>query len=196
MAVFGKLSRYRQVPDVTAPDARGRQVSAKDVRALPEVAGTFTHTIQEGDRLDQLAWTYYGQPLQFWRICDANPEFLSPLALIGQEPLATTRFPITGPPGEPVWSAALAALAEQVGVDGVVVEDGVTLGQERRTVDGQDVTMTAERHTRALLVTYNRVNVDPIVLAAVIKGAGLQVGTFSDSGQVGRPIIVPIAPGG
>ena len=30
------------------------------------------HTVVQGDRLDNLAARYVGDPEQFWRICDAN----------------------------------------------------------------------------------------------------------------------------
>lgn len=30
------------------------------------------HRVVEGERLDQLAQRYYGDPLLFWLICDAN----------------------------------------------------------------------------------------------------------------------------
>ena len=191
--MLSKQSRYRRVPDVTVTDARGRLVSAKDIRPLPDVAGTYLHTVNAGDRLDQLASTYYGQPLQYWRICDANPVFLSPLALLGQDALVTTRFPVTAPDGDPPWSAVLAALSARTGVDGVTVVEDVTQEQQRRMVDGTDVTVTTERFTRAVVVTYNRVNVDAVALAAVIAQAGFAVGPPSDDGQVGRPIVVPAA---
>jgi hypothetical protein len=195
-AVFSKLSRYRRVPDVTVPDAHGRVVFAKDIRPLPEVTGTYTHTVEAGDRLDQLAWTYYGQPLQYWRICDANPEFLSPLALVGQEPLSTTRFPVTAPAGDPPWAAVLAAVSARIGVEAVSVVEDVTLVPERQTVAGQPVIVTVERFARAVVVAYNRVTVDAIALAAVISGAGFTVGPPVEVEQVGRPIVVPVAVGG
>ena len=102
--MFSKISRYRKVPDVTAPDARDGCWPPRTLRLLPEVTGSFRHTVDAGDRLDQLAYTYYGQPLQWWRICDANPEFLSPLALLGTGrrwsrrafPLPTRRRPAVG----------------------------------------------------------------------------------------------------
>ena len=31
-----------------------------------------THIVKEGDRLDLLAYTYYGDATKFWLICDAN----------------------------------------------------------------------------------------------------------------------------
>lgn len=30
------------------------------------------HRVVEGERLDQLAQRYYGDPLKYWLICDAN----------------------------------------------------------------------------------------------------------------------------
>ncbi len=35
--------------------------------------GEYSHVVVAGDRLDTLAQRYYGDPLQFWRIVDANP---------------------------------------------------------------------------------------------------------------------------
>jgi len=191
--VFSNQSRYRRVPDVTVTDAGGRQVFAKDIRLSPDVTGTYLHTVNAGDRLDQLASTYYGQPLQYWRICDANPAFLSPLALLGQDALVTTWFPVTALDRDPPWSVLLAALSAHTGVDGVTLVEDVTQEQQRRMVDGKDVTVTAERFTRAVVVTYNRVNVDAVALADVIAGARFAVGPPSDGGQVGRPIVVPTA---
>ncbi len=97
--MFTKISRYYKVPDVAVPDAQGRVLASKDLRLLPEVTGTFRHRVQAGDRLDHLAHKYYSQPLQWWHICDANPEFLSPLALLGEEAIVTARFPLRG-----LWS--------------------------------------------------------------------------------------------
>jgi hypothetical protein len=182
-AVFSKQSRYRLVPDVTVPDARGRLVLAKDVRPLPDVTGTYAHTVVANDRLDQLAFTYYGQPLQFWRICDANPDFLSPLALLGQEAVVTTRFPVTPPPGDPPWSTLLRVLGGTVGVDAVTVVEEETVVRERHAVD------------RAVVVTYNRVNTDASALAELIAGAGFAVDEPSDVGQLGQSIVIPVAPG-
>lgn len=195
-AVFSKLSRYRQVPDTEVPDARGRVLAAKGLRPLPAVTGTFRHTVDSGDRLDTLAYSYYGQPLQYWHICDANPDFLSPLALLGQEPVAATRFPVSVAAGAPPWAAALRALAATVGVEEVTVEEGVTLAEQKQTVGGQPVTVVVRRFGRALLVRYNRLAVDAPVLAAVIAAAGFAVGPPADTGQLGRPIVVPPAVSG
>ena len=70
-------------------------MASKTLRLLPQVSGTFRHTVEDVDRLDHLAYKYYQQPRKWWRISDANPEFLSPQALLGKEPIVTDRFPVT-----------------------------------------------------------------------------------------------------
>ena len=79
--MFSKISRYRNLPDVDRRRTRAAVRSPRrTLRLLPDgdrrPSGTRS---TQGDRLDQLAYTYYGQPRKWWRICDANPEFLSPL---------------------------------------------------------------------------------------------------------------------
>ncbi len=133
--MFSTGSRYRKVPDVAVPDASGRVLPAKGARPLPEVTGRFTHTVVSGDRLDQLAFTYYGRPLDYWHICDANPSFLSPLDLLGTEPVGTALFSVTKPDSDPPWSTLLAALNGTVGVERVTVEETVTLLREVQTVE-------------------------------------------------------------
>jgi hypothetical protein len=194
--VFSKLSRYRRVPDIAVPDARGRVLAAKDIRPLPEVTGTFQHTVDAGDRLDTLAYSYYGEPLQYWHICDANPQFLSPLALLDKEPVTTTRFPVTVPAGDPPWAAALRALSATVGVEDATVDEDVTLVDQRQAVGGQPVTVVVKQFSRALLVTYNRLTVDSAALAAVIAAAGFVVGAPVDRGQLGQQIVIPPAVSG
>jgi len=180
--MFSKLSRYRLVPDIAVSDARGRVVAAKDSRPLPVVTGTFSHTVDAGDRLDQLAATFYGQPLFYWHICDANPQFLSPLALLGKEPVVITRFPLTAPAGEPPWGALLAKLADLVGVEDVRVIDDVELAPAGVAVD---------QHTLAVAVTYNRVNLSAADVADAIALTGFGVGPPVDSGQLGQQIVIP-----
>ncbi|MGH3901050.1 MAG: hypothetical protein ACRDTA_22950 [Pseudonocardiaceae bacterium] len=190
--MFGKLSRYRRVHDIAIPDAGGRVAAAKDIRPLPEVTGTFRHTVDAGDRLDQLAYRYYSQPLHYWHICDANPDFLSPLALLDDEPVATTRFPVTVA-GVPPWAALFQALAGVVGVEDVAVVEDVALEPERQVVNGQQVTVVVERPSRAVRVTYNRLNITAEALAGRIRAVGFGVGPPIDVGQLGQEIVIPPA---
>jgi hypothetical protein len=194
--MFSQLSRYREVPDVVALDPRGRVLTSRDARPLPEVTGTFRHTVDAGDRLDQLAATYYGQPLQYWHICDANPQFLSPLALLGKEPVVTTRFPLTAPAGAPPWAALLGKLSGTVGVVDAAVSEEVTLVPQTQSVGGKPVTVVVEQFTRAVMVTYNRNNLDVRALREAIMTAGFAVGSPADGGQLGQQIVIPAAVNG
>ena len=90
------------------------------------MTGTFQHPVSRGDRLDQLAYTYYGQPLQWWHIADANPAFLSPLALLGaragdHHPASRDRTAS----GTPSWADLLRGLSAMAGVEHVGIEDEV-----------------------------------------------------------------------
>jgi hypothetical protein len=77
--MFQPTSRYHDVETVkmTIRNSRGepRVVSYKRRRFVPSGATMTTlaeHTVAQGDRLDNLAARYVGDPEQFWRICDAN----------------------------------------------------------------------------------------------------------------------------
>ncbi|MCX5001189.1 hypothetical protein OHB05_00910 [Streptomyces sp. NBC_00638] len=193
--MFSKQSRYHQVPDAAVSGQDGRTVVAKDLRVLPEVTGTFTHVLGDGDRLDLLASLYYGQPLHYWRICDANPAFLSPLALIGQEALVDTSYQVTAP-DDALWARALAALSATTGVEDVTVRLDITLGHAVQRLDGEDVTVVTEHLTPVVTVTHNRATVDSGAIADAIEGAGFTVESWSVSGPAGRRIVVPVAAGG
>jgi len=53
-----------------------------ETRRIPPTPGAITHLVSEGERLDQIATRYYGDPLKAWLILDANPDVLHPLALL------------------------------------------------------------------------------------------------------------------
>jgi hypothetical protein len=71
--MFDRGSRYEQVPQAvyTRPDGRGIRYVLLRLTPAPAAAAA-AHLVAETDRLDLLANRYYGDPLQFWRICDAN----------------------------------------------------------------------------------------------------------------------------
>ncbi|MBP1468096.1 hypothetical protein EYB53_020450 [Candidatus Chloroploca sp. M-50] len=96
--MFTKGSRYRKLPEVTASDARGRVLRSIALRPLPRTEGALLHTVRQGERHDLLANRYFRQPRKWWQICDANPEFLSPLALLGQEPISVATFALAAAP--------------------------------------------------------------------------------------------------
>ena len=192
--MFSKLSRYRTLPDVVTTDARGHTESSKTLRLLPTVSGTFLHTVEEVDRLEHLAFKYYQQPRSWWRICDANPEFMAPQALLGKEPIVTVRYPLALAAAEslPAWAELLRQLAALVGVERVqVVEEEVELVPQSRAIAGTQVTVVVPRYERAVVVTYNQTNVGAGDIARIITTVGFTVGQPVPIGRVGKAIVIP-----
>lgn len=77
--MFDPTSRYFGLPvaslRVLGRDGRPREIRYVRRRFIPPDQGLATlveHTVTEGDRLDNIAARYLGDPTQFWRICDAN----------------------------------------------------------------------------------------------------------------------------
>jgi hypothetical protein len=129
------------------------------------------HTIEDGDRLDHLANKYYNQPRTWWRICDANPEFMSPQVLLGKTPLITQRFPISfaNTEDQPPWATLMRAIASQVGVE--------------------DVWLTDEESY--LIVKFNQVNIQSSDLTDMLEKAGFNVEQPQTIGRTGKQIVIP-----
>ena len=73
--MFETTSRYAPLPTATHTDALGRTQTYVCRRFLPQGEQQpllVEVTVTEGDRLDLIATRTLGDPLQFWRICDAN----------------------------------------------------------------------------------------------------------------------------
>lgn len=191
--MFSKISRYRKLPDIVTTDNKGRVSASRDLRLLPEVSGTFLHTVEEVDLLDHLAYKYYKQSRKWWRICDANPEFMSPRTLLGKEPMVTDHFPLTfhGNETQPPWADLLRDLSETLGVEDVKVVENIQLVSEEQTHDSQQVTIYVEHFERSVIVTYNRMNLSAEDLASVISNTGFEVSHPENIGRVGKKIIIP-----
>jgi hypothetical protein len=190
--MFSKISRYWKVPDAVMNDTAGRSVVSKTIRLRPDVRGTFFHTIAAGDRLDHLAYKYYKEPTGWWRICDANPEFRSPQALIGQEPAVTTYFPLVfRGEGLPPWCDLRNSLMELVGVEQVAIVDDIYLVPTDMEFAGEEVTVESERFERALIITYNRMNIDAKALLEAMASAGFTAGDPNEVGRTGKKILIP-----
>lgn len=68
-------SRYYSVGTGTFQKADGTTVSYLRRRFIPQPVSlelVQQHVVKEGDRLDNLATRYIGDPEQFWQIADAN----------------------------------------------------------------------------------------------------------------------------
>jgi hypothetical protein len=166
--MFSTISRYRALPDAVTVDAAGRQLTSRALRIAGPVSGQFLHTVVEGDRLDGLAAAYYRQPRNWWRICDANPEFLSPQELVGAEPVVTYRFEVSPPPGTPPWADLLRVLGERVGVS-------------RAVLDGD----------AAVLVTFNRLNLTTADLSGDMAVRGFVASRVQPAGRLGKTVVIP-----
>ena len=147
--------------------------------------------MEDADRLDHLAYKYYQQPRKWWRLSDANPEFLSPLALLGKEPIVTDRFPVTFDGAQPPWAALVQNLTQHVGVEEVKVVEEIHLAPKAQTVGGRSVTLHVEQFERAILVTYNQLNMSARDLAGIITASGFAVRPPERLGRVGKQIIIP-----
>lgn len=195
--MFSRLSRYRKLPDVITVDAAGRQTESKSLRLLPQVSGTALHTIEDVDRLDHLAFQFYRQPRKWWRICDANPAFMSPLALLGKETIVTDRFVLTSSDQEalPPWTVLRRQLSTLIGVERVqVIEEQVELASQERETDDGLVKVFLPRYLRALLVTYNHMNVSAADVNMAIRTVSMEAGftvTQERIERVGKSIIIP-----
>jgi hypothetical protein len=75
MSNFSALSRYAGIDTAPFELADGRTVAYVRRRFLPDPARFALlrlHEVRDGDRIDNLAAAYLGDPEQFWRLCDAN----------------------------------------------------------------------------------------------------------------------------
>lgn len=73
--MLDSTSRYAPLKNLTHKLPDGREVIYKERRFLPqgdEVPAQGTATVRSGERLDTLTARTLGDPLLFWRICDAN----------------------------------------------------------------------------------------------------------------------------
>ena len=89
------MGRYDAVPtttlEVTTTDGTKRVVTYYRRRFPPEpsvVAALPRHSVVPDDRLDLLSFRLTGDPLGFWRICDANAA-LDPDDLVDAEAVGT-----------------------------------------------------------------------------------------------------------
>ncbi|HEX9511218.1 MAG TPA: LysM domain-containing protein [Puia sp.] len=72
---FNPGSRYYTTEVATYTGTDGNEVKYIRRRFVPsadEFVLLRTHTVTEGERLDNIANQYLGDPLQFWQLCDAN----------------------------------------------------------------------------------------------------------------------------
>jgi len=98
--MFEPTSRYFELEtaELAAVDETGDPrilvyVRRRFVPATPS-STLVSHSVSQGERLDHLAARYFGDPTQFWRICDANG-VLRPEELV-EEPGRRVDIPLPG----------------------------------------------------------------------------------------------------
>ncbi|PWT99393.1 MAG: hypothetical protein C5B51_27280 [Terriglobia bacterium] len=73
--LFAANSRYYQLATRTIELVRGKPAVYLERRFLPPSSSFQVlqrHTVIQGERLDNIAAQFLGDPTLFWRICDAN----------------------------------------------------------------------------------------------------------------------------
>jgi hypothetical protein len=72
---FDQTSRYYGIDVTTYETAQKEKITYLKRRFIPEEKSPVVimeHTVSEGDRIDTISASVFGDPLQFWRIADAN----------------------------------------------------------------------------------------------------------------------------
>jgi nucleoid-associated protein YgaU len=72
--VITRNSRYRRADAYSSldPGRSAQRIQGLLPHAADESDVRRVHRVIGGERLDQLAQRYYGDPLKYWLICDAN----------------------------------------------------------------------------------------------------------------------------
>jgi hypothetical protein len=73
---YPRTSRYYGIGQSVHTTADGQEIPYTPRRLLPRPEGLMQideHAVADGDRADNLANRYLGDPEQWWRIADANP---------------------------------------------------------------------------------------------------------------------------
>jgi len=167
--MFFKGSRYKDLPKIRSTDAKGQTARSKTLRWIPDTSGTFSHMLNQTDRLDLLAYKYYGNPKKWWLICDANPDFALPTDLLGRNPILQEVYTLEPPEGDNKWPILIKALKELSGV---------------REVQADIFQSTLE-------VTYNQKELEREDIMDAITDQGFTVKTISKKERIGQKITIP-----
>jgi hypothetical protein len=70
--MFTRTSRYNGVPQAIVTTPSGREIAYVRLRTIPSPPAFRVHIVAREDRIDRVAYAYFRDPEQFWRLCDAN----------------------------------------------------------------------------------------------------------------------------
>lgn len=93
--MFERGSRYEAVPEAVHVGPDGRAIRHKRLRIIPAPGGAAEHVLKQEEKLDRVAYAWFGDARQWWRIADANQE-IDPAKL---EEAPGRRLAIPGPGG-------------------------------------------------------------------------------------------------
>lgn len=185
---FKRHSRYFKQSAQVGRSVSGRLIQTTPLRIAPDVSGQFEHVVEDGDRLDHIAYKYYREPRRWWRICDANPDYPSPLDLVGKSALVTVRIPLLVVPEN--GYIVRQRLHDLTGVESVSIEEETRLLPLNPAVEGHQT----EQTTYAVRVVYNSAATTIEALVAVLLDVlddGLAVGQPETMQHTGTRLIVP-----
>lgn len=167
--MFFKGSRYKDLPETTAIDEKGQSVRSKSVRWIPDTPGTFQHMVNQAERLDLLAYKYYGDSKKWWLICDANPEFALPTDLLNLNPIVQEIFTLDRPDADNKWALLKRGLKNLRGVCEVYTNV----------------------FKATLEIIYNVKELDREEIENVITAQGFVIKIVAKKERIGQKIIIP-----
>lgn len=182
--MFSKRSRYYRLKDTAHPDRSGIERNCKSLRKLPEVSGQFLHTLEASDRLDHLAYKYYRQSLHWWRICDANPQFTTPLALLDKTPDTEIKLILRWEGGHPPLSLLYTRLEQMTGI--VRTDKGENGGQPEMEIVNENLLFSLPGAFQTELNNAVRTQQFPAALDAALQTEALNLAgelRFSKPGE-------------
>ena len=72
--MFLRGSRYEGVETATLKRPDGSEVRYKRLRLVVREPAQMAYVVQDGDRIDTVAWNVFHDALMWWRIADANAD--------------------------------------------------------------------------------------------------------------------------
>ena len=70
--MFFRGSRYETVETATLERQGGGEIRYKRLRFVVTEPAQMAYVVQDGDRVDTVAWNVFRDPEMWWRIADAN----------------------------------------------------------------------------------------------------------------------------
>jgi phage tail protein X len=108
--MFSTSSRYNSLVESVFVNAKGERLRGKNLRLIRLPESNVLHTVTSGDRLDLLAYKYYGDTTKWWQISDANPHWPFPTDLLDQSPLVEELFMLSHPDFEVRYANLITSL--------------------------------------------------------------------------------------